>query len=539
MKCAVVAVFLLLSQDPADQLRREELTLRLDELASSGRMDALAKAVLRELRGRKIEGTPYDHCWKIVGLRRWPPARLEEFIVEWDKAAAGEPPAPAQALFRARLESVLVKPKPQRELLEAAAKRYRGEPALLWHLAKARFDAADHAGAASALEEMAPLQGFAPDLEEFHRMLAVSYAETGRRAAAIERLRALREDRNDPSDLAALALKCRIPEEAARFYALAAAEEPDRLSLRIGLIRALQESGDQAAATEQRRAVFSPNGKVAPGKVEDYFFLLPGEGRSDEILRSLREIFSGAEDSAAAVKLFDSLVVSVPAEDRAAVAAAWEKSAVDARSWVILGHMRRGWGNKFDQMIDTFEKGEKRFPGDPAFAREMIEPLVRLSRFVEAAAAYRRLAELDPDARKTGPRPWSSVSAILAGLVERKDPAAALRLGVLALSERSADAGTRAGVRAAMKPACDAAGNEFWGEMRKLKVPPADAKAAEAIALHLSKLADDEFAVRAEASRELQKAGLPAIPALLERIDDPDAEVRSRAREIIRAILSE
>jgi hypothetical protein len=201
--------------------------------------------------------------------------------------------------------------------------------------------------------------------------------------------------------------------------------------------------------------------------------------------------------------------------------------------------MRRGWGNKLDQMIDTFERGEKRFPGDPSFAREMIEPLVRLSRFIEAAAAYRRLAELDPDARKTGPRPWSSVNAILAGLVERKDPAAALRLGVLALSERSADSPTRAAVRAAMKPACDAAGNEFWAEMRKLKLPPADGKAADAIALQVSKLADDEFTVRTEAARELQKAGLPAIPMLLEKIDDPDAEVRSKAREIIRAILSE
>src|SRR5262245_9186213 len=285
MKFAVSAVLLLFAQDPADQLRRQELMLRLDELASSGRMDALAKAVLRELRGRKIEGTPYDPCWKSVGLRRWD-GKLEAFLAEWDKAAVGEPPAPAQALFRARLESLLGKPKPYRDLLEAAVQRYRAEPALLWHLAKARFDAADHAGAASALEEMAPLQGFSPDLEEFHRMLAVSYAQTDRRAAAIEHLRAMREDRHDLSDLAALSLKCRIPEEAARFYALAIAEEPERLSLRMGMIRALQDGGDPAAAADQRRALFSAGGKIVPAKVEDYFFLLPGEGRSEEIVRS-------------------------------------------------------------------------------------------------------------------------------------------------------------------------------------------------------------------------------------------------------------
>lgn len=526
-----LAFLLILLQDPADQLRRQELALRLEELAGSGRLEALAKAVQRELRGKRVDGPTFDVCWRIAAVRRWD-GKLEDFLAAWDRAAAVEPPAPGQTLFRARLESLVSKPK-YRDQIEAAVKRWPGEPAILWHVAKARLEAADYAGTASALEEMASVKGVAFDTEDFHRMLAQSYGETGRPAAAVEHLRALREDRTDFAELAALAVKCRVPGEAARFYALALEEEPERLSLRSAYIRALQASGLEAAAAVERRRMFLADGKVVPSKVEDYFFLLPVEGRSEEIARILRELLSDPQEP------FEKLLFAVPTEDRAAVAAAWEKSAADARSWVVLAHMKKSWSKKLDQMIDALEKGEKLFPADPAFPREKIEPLLKLNRFPEVAAAYVRLVELDPDGKKTGPRPWTAVQAAMRGLVESRDSAAALRLGVLAMSEPAGDAESRSAVRTTMKPACELAGNEFWAELRKLKLPPADPKAAEAIKGHVAKLGDDEFAVRSEAARELQKQGLPAIPALLERIDDPDAEIRSRTREIIRAILSE
>ena len=73
---------------------------------------------------------------------------------------------------------------------------------------------------------MATLGGYPFDADEFHRMLAVSYAETERRAAALEHLRSGPRRPVDLLDLAALATKCRLPEEAARFFRGATAADP-------------------------------------------------------------------------------------------------------------------------------------------------------------------------------------------------------------------------------------------------------------------------------------------------------------------------
>ena len=531
MTAVVLAVAIAaFPQDPADQLRRQELALRLEELASSGRYDALARSVFRELRAKRIDGAAFDLCWKIVGLRRWG-GQLEEFVAAWDKAAAAEAPTPGVAFFRTRLESLVAKPKAYRERIEATAKRFPGEPAVLWHLGVARFEAGEHAAAAAALEELGPLQGYDYDVDEYHKMLARCYAEAGNRAAAVEHLRALREDGLEFVDLAALALKCRVPQEAARCYRLAIADGDDRISIRMGLIRALQACGEEAEAAVERQRMFVVDGKVQPARVEDYFFILPPEGRVEEIRRTIRELTGD--------RIPAELALKVPADERGAVAAAWEKAAADERGWLLLAQMRRAWGSKDELVVDVLDKGEKAFPADPRFAREKIEPLARLSRFPEVAAAYERLLELDPDGKKTGPRPHASLQAAIAGLVAKKDLGTALRVGVRALSEPGLDEASRTATRLAMKPACETSGAEFWAEVRKLKLPAPDAEVERAVKANLAKLSDDEFAVRSAAGRELQKAGLPAIPLLLQRIDDEDAEVRSKTREIIRAILSE
>jgi hypothetical protein len=278
--------------------------------------------------------------------------------------------------------------------------------------------------------------------------------------------------------------------------------------------------------------MFVVGGRVQPARVEDYFFLLSPNGRVEEIRRTMRELLDGDQVVA-------ELALKVPADERGPVAAAWERTASDERSWLMLAQLRRAWGGKDELIVDALDKGEKLYPADPRFPRERIEPLVRLGRFPEAAAAYEKLLELDPDAKRTGPRPHSALQAAVAGLVGKKDLGTALRLGVRALSEPGLDDQARTATRVAMKPACETSGTEFWAEVRKLKLPAPDAKVALIVRTQISKLSDDEFAVRAEAGRELQKFGLPAIPLLLERIDDEDAEVRSKTREIIRAILSE
>jgi hypothetical protein len=276
--------------------------------------------------------------------------------------------------------------------------------------------------------------------------------------------------------------------------------------------------------------MFVVDGKVQTARVEDYFFLLPPNGRVEEIRRTIRELVADAPAD---------LLAKVPADERTLVAASWEKAASDEQSWLVLARMRRAWSHKDEQVIDALEKGEKLYPADPRFPREKIEPLVRLTRFPESAAAYERLLELDPDGKRTGPRPHASLQAAIAGLVEKKDLGTALRLGVRALSEPGLDDAARTATRVAMKPACETPATEFWAEVRKLKLPAPDLKVEAVARIHLTKLSDDEFAVRSEAGRELQKLGLPVIPLLLQRIDDEDAEIRSKTREIIRAILSE
>jgi hypothetical protein len=529
----VLAALLLVAQDPAEQLRRQELALRLEDLARDGKLEAFSRAVLHELRGRRVEAGSLELCWKLAALRRWE-GRLQDFVAAWDKAAAGEAPAPAQALFRARLEALLSRPASFHEQLEAAAKKFPGEPAILWFLARARSDAAEHRGAAAALEEMASLGGYPFEADEFHRMLALSYAETDRGAAAMEHLRAIREDQADALELAGLALKCRLPEEAARFFRLAAASNPDRLSIRIGLIRALQASGAEAEARDERRALFTVDGEISPSKIEDYFFLLPAEGRVEEILRTLG-LLVPFPDSAS--KVFDAVAAKVPPDDRGRVSAAWEASTREPRDWLTLSRLKRNWGSGMEPALEAVEKGEKLFPQDVPLLREKLDLMERLYRPKGVSAAFLRLAQLDPEG-KSGPRPYASAQKAMRQLAQM-DAAEAIRLGILILSERGLEEATLKETRAAMKPACDAAGAAFWDEVRKLKLPAPGAKTGEAVRAQLGRLSDDEFEVRAAAARELRKIGLPAIPALLEHIDSPDVEVRSKAREIIRAILSE
>jgi HEAT repeat protein len=94
-------------------------------------------------------------------------------------------------------------------------------------------------------------------------------------------------------------------------------------------------------------------------------------------------------------------------------------------------------------------------------------------------------------------------------------------------------------IRGAMRPAWEGAGPLLWDELRKLKLRPPEGRTQDLIRAGISRLSDDDFDVRSEASRELRKHGLVAIPKLLEVVDDKDIEVRSRAREIIRSILSD
>lgn len=521
----ILALVLLLAQDPAEQLRRQELALRLSELADQEKLDGFARAVQRELRDPRVDASLFEQCWSPVARRRWE-GRLDALLAAWDKAA--EAPTPGRLLYRAKLEELASRSKACRERLEEAVRAFPGEPVLVWALAKARFDAGDRAGAAQALEEAASTKGAVADPEEFHRLLVTCYAETGRPAAAVEHLRAMRREEENAVERARLAARSKLPEEAARLYRLALAEEPDRISLRMGLVVALTAAGEREMAASERARLFVVDGKFSTSKLEDYFFLLPPDGRAEEIVRTLRDL---REPSIL------SCLGSVPLECRTSVMAEWEKTTRDGRDWALLGRMKGSWATE-EARAEALTKGEAKFPRDPWIVRERIEALDRSQQYKEIGEAYARLLELDPEGKLTGPRPFEPLTRALADL-SLKDVPAAIPMAFRLLSEPGLTEASARAVRAALKPGWDLSAADFWDQLKKSKLRRPTGELEGSLRASIEKLSSDDFAVRTEASAELRRGGLPAIPVLLERVDDPDAEIRSRIRDVIRSILTD
>ena len=523
----LLALLLFLApQDAADELRRQELALRLSELADAEKLDGFARAVQRELRAPKVDVRLFEQCWAPVARRRWE-GRLEALMAAWDKAAI-EAPTPGRLLYRARLEELATRPKPCRDRLEEAVKRFPGDPVLLWNLAKARFEAGDRGPAAQALEEMAAIKGAVFDIDEFHRLLVTSYAETDRRAAAVEHLRALRKEDENAVDYARLASKSKLPEEAARLYRIAIGDEPERISLKMGLIVALLASGDRVEAAAERSRLFVVDGKLSKSKLEDYFFLLPGEGRSEEIVRTLRDL---KEPSLVA------FLGAIPVESRGSVMTEWERTTQNGRDWALLGRMKSLWSTE-QARLDALTMGEALFPKDPWIIVERIDALDKIEQFREVGAAYVRLCELDPQGKITGPRPFDPLTRALKDL-SLKDVPAAIRMAFRLLAESGIDDASAGAIRAALRPGWELSAGLFWEELKKTPLPRPPKAVEQSVRDQIEKLSADDFEVRARAALELKKGGLPSIPVLLERIDDGDAEVRSRVRDAIRAILTD
>ncbi len=518
----LAAVFAL--QDPSDQLRRDELSLRLHDLAESQKLDAFSRAVLRELRGKRIDGPLFEQCWRPVARRNWD-GTVDRLVEAWDKAAAAEAPSPGHALYRVRLEQ-LAKPKAAKEKLEEAARRFPGEPLILWALGKSRLEAADYGAAAKALED-----GAALDVDEYHRMLVRCYAETDRPAAAVEHLRAIREEAADTRDLAVLASRCRLHAEAGRLYRLAFELDPERSSLRLNLIAALSASGESTQAAAERRKIFEVAGVLKIVNVEEYFFLLPPEGRSTEIAACLRQLLDAKPDGVSKMTQLVSLARTVPVECRGSVMTQWEGSAAQPLDLALLACLKRSWGPRAEA-LDCLEAAEKRFPKDSWILREKIEALDALGRFKEVGETYAQLVEVDPGC-KTGPRPYTALSRAVRDLAD-KDPSVAMALALRSLSEPGGEE-----MRGALKASWDMAGAAVWEELRKQKLPPAAAETEAKVRRCIEKLAADEFEERTQATAELKKLGSAAVPVLLPFLDDKDAEVRARVRDVLRAIFTD
>jgi tetratricopeptide (TPR) repeat protein len=519
-----VALLILLVQDPTEQLRRQELALRLSELADAEKLDGFARAVQRELRGTRIDGPLFDQCWRPVARRRWE-GRLDALIAAWEKTA--EPPTPGRLLYRAKLEELALRPKVFRERLEEAGRKYPTEPVLLWALARARFDAGDRGPAARTLEQLAAVPGATFDADEFHRLLVTCYAETGSPDAAVEHLRAVAKEEENAVELARLAARSKLPDEAARLYRIALGDEPDRISLRMGLIVALNAAGERAQAAAERALLFQVDGKFSPSKMQDYFHLLPEEGRAAEIVRTIRDLRDPAV----------TLLPSTPVESRTSVMAEWERTCRDGDDWSALVWMKLAWASEKEQ-LETLTKAEGLFPNDPAFVRYRIDVLARTDQYKETAEAYARLVELDPDGKRTQSRPVAALQTALTDL-GLKDVPVALSVALRILSQPRLDEASALAVRTALKPGWELSPGDYWAQLKKAPLPKPPKELAASWRVQLDRLSSEEFEERRTAAAELRKAGMPALPVLMERIDDPDAEVRSRAREIIRSVLTE
>jgi tetratricopeptide (TPR) repeat protein len=529
----VAVLRLAVPQDPSDQLRRDELNLRLHDLAESQKLEAFSRAVLRELRGPRIDGPLLEQCWRPVGRRNWD-GTIDRLLEAWDKAAAAEAPAPGPALYRVRLEQ-LARPKGAREKLEEAARRFPGEPAILWAAGKARFEGAEYGPAARALEDMAAQKGAAFEVDDFHRMLARCYAETDRAAAAVEHLRAIGEA-SEVRDVAALAAKCRLHAEAARLYRLAFALEPERTSLRLSLIAALVAAGETAQAAEERRRIFEVDGALRVVNVEEYFYLLPPEGRSAEIVTTLRQLLDAKPDGIAKQTQLVSLARTVPGECRGSVMTQWEGSAGEPFDLALLACLKRNWGPRADA-LECLEAAEKRFPKNAWILREKIEALDALGRFKEVGETYGALLESDPES-KTGPRPYPQLARAVRGLGD-VDSSAAMAMALRSLLEPGGEATAREEMRGALRSTWDKAGPAVWEELRKHKPPRASADVEAQARRWVEKLSADEFEERTLATAELKKLGMPAASVAIEALDDKDAEVRSRVREVLRSLFTD
>jgi len=188
--------------------------------------------------------------------------------------------------------------------------------------------------------------------------------------------------------------------------------------------------------------------------------------------------------------------------------------------------------------IDVLAKGEALFPKDPWIVREKIDALDRMEQFKEVGDAYALLCALDPEGKITGSRPFEPLTRALKDLSLKEVPAA-LRMALRMLGEPGIDKASAAATREALRPGWELSGGLFWEELKKTKLPRPTPVLEQSVRAQIEKLAADAFEERAAAAAELKKGGLASIPVLLERIDDQDAEVRSRVRDAIRAILTD
>jgi hypothetical protein len=114
-----------------------------------------------------------------------------------------------------------------------------------------------------------------------------------------------------------------------------------------------------------------------------------------------------------------------------------------------------------------------------------------------------------------------------------------MALALRSLSEPGGEAAARGEMRGALKSTWDQAGAAVWEELRKQTFSRPSPEIEARVRRCVDKLGADEFEDRAQATAELKKLGPAAVAVLVPFLDDKDAEVSSRVRDVLRSIFTD
>jgi len=509
---------------------------RLNGIAQRGDGKELARAIHRVVRRPGSGPGAVDRSLYLLAARG---GKLLEFVMAWEEATAAEPPSAGASLFLARIHEMAGQWSEVRRVLEEGRKALPGETAFELPLAEARMRLEDFRGAAEILEAALAREADPDSAVGLRMTLARCYGLARRPADALAQIRAL-DRKGLRGTLAGLAAEAKLPEEAARLFRAALEEEPAGAgSHRLGLARALRDSGKLREAEAEYRRTIREHSRLAASAAPELFEILPEEGRPSAIASAMIEALRATEDGRARRSLLYSLALTVPEKDRGKVLEAW-----DARSGGNVAERAAGaallisWGGTPARALERLRALDAEAPGSVWVYLEFERVLRHSEDPAEQARVQERLADLDPKGEAGGIPAAARRAAALRHHVDLKRHDDVLRLGLRVLGDPERREHDARAAREALATATARLDEKGWLKLKSLALPapvPELAARAKAIVLRLS---DDEFERRRAARRELHAMGVPALPFLLPLVDSDDLDLRGQARGAVEDILT-
>lgn len=511
--------------------RTQIVELRLELLAELGKVPELAAALASWL-GEGRYGTYEVERWLGVA-GRLKKEELEDFIATLDREARGAPPTAGSVCFRSRLDLMAGREKEARGRLEEGFGKFPDHPWLLRELAALRIRGKDFKGGAEALEKFFKTAD-APGEWWLRLELARCYAKSDRRPEAGRLLRSL-DTRHLLRFLAQCAEELDLHEEIVFFGRKLLEQNPKEDFHRLSIARALGALGKADEAEAEYRILLKKEGMARRTAIAKLFELAAAHGRPGDIAGVIVEAVREEKDVPSALFTVESLLGGLRPEQAKEVVAAWDKAASRAGD-VPLVHLAGArlilrWGQPA-AAAERLLRAEKNFPKNPWFPKEAAPALDRAGRGIEAAAAYERAAELDPEGKETRSAPRQLRGLALNLYLRQQRWPDAVRLCALLAAGGDSVGGTVAHLLEEM-------GEDFWREWFKSRrhLKPPEAEAGKEIAAQVELLTDDDIEKRTAAEAALIKTGAPALGPLTGLLESGDLDLRGRARRTLESIL--